>query len=99
MKKYGGVDVEINVFLTSALVRGELPASRPCSFNPGERASGTHCIGCWIDPHRDSNSDPSVVQPAAIRYTDSATAVLQFLERMDIDARKIKEFAFEKCVA
>jgi hypothetical protein len=29
MKAYGGVDVEIHMFLTSALVGGEWSASRP----------------------------------------------------------------------
>jgi hypothetical protein len=34
MKVYGGVDVWIQIFLTSALVGGEWSASRPYSFNP-----------------------------------------------------------------
>jgi hypothetical protein len=68
MKTYGGVDVQINIFLTSALVG----------------APGTHCIGGWVNPraslddwrsenscsYLDSNYDPSVVQPIASRYTD-----------------------------
>jgi hypothetical protein len=45
MKEYGGVDVEIHIFLTSALVGGEWLASRPGRFTPG-----THCIGGWVDP-------------------------------------------------
>jgi hypothetical protein len=36
VKKYGGVDVYIHVFLTSALVGGEWSASRPGRFNPGK---------------------------------------------------------------
>jgi hypothetical protein len=36
MKKYGGVDVEIHVFLTSALVGGEWSASRPGLISPGK---------------------------------------------------------------
>jgi hypothetical protein len=44
MKAYGGVDVQIHIFLTSALV-GELSASRPGRFTPG-----TNCIGGCVDP-------------------------------------------------
>jgi hypothetical protein len=49
MKAYGGVDVLIHIFLTSALVGGELSTSRPGRFTPGERAQGTHRIGGWVD--------------------------------------------------
>jgi hypothetical protein len=35
MKAYGGVDVWIHVFLTSALVGGVWQTSRPCRFTPG----------------------------------------------------------------
>jgi hypothetical protein len=37
MKAYGRVDVEIHIFLTSALAGGEWSASRPGRFTPGER--------------------------------------------------------------
>jgi hypothetical protein len=50
MKAYGGVDVYIHIFLTSALVGGEWSALRPGRFTPGERALGTHCIGGPVDP-------------------------------------------------
>jgi hypothetical protein len=87
MKAYGGIDVWIHTFLTSALDGGEWSGSRPCCFTPGERAPGTHWIGGWVDPraglddvekrkfltYRDSNSDPSVVQPVSSRYTDYAS--------------------------
>jgi hypothetical protein len=63
-------------FLTSTLVGGEWSASRLGRFIPGD----THCIESWVDPelvwtswrrenswpYRDSNSDPSDVQPVAI---------------------------------
>jgi hypothetical protein len=39
-----GVDVQIHIFLTSALVGGEWSISRPVSFTPG-----THWIGGWVD--------------------------------------------------
>jgi hypothetical protein len=45
MKEYGGVDAQIHVFLTLALVGGEWSTSRPGRFNPGERALGTYWIG------------------------------------------------------
>jgi hypothetical protein len=50
MKVYGGVNVQIHIFLTSALAAGEWSASRPGRFAPGERAPGTHWIGGWVDP-------------------------------------------------
>jgi hypothetical protein len=36
MKAYGGVDVQIRVFLAMAVVRGEWSASLPSRFNPWE---------------------------------------------------------------
>jgi hypothetical protein len=50
MKAYGGVDVQIHIFLTSALAGGEWSASRPGRFTTGERATGTHWIGSWVGP-------------------------------------------------
>jgi hypothetical protein len=50
MKAYGGVDVQIHIFLTSALAGGEWSASRPSCFTLGERAPGTHWRGGWVDP-------------------------------------------------
>jgi hypothetical protein len=49
MKAHGGVDVQIHVWLTSALVRGEWLASRPGRFTPGEKVPGTHWIGGSVD--------------------------------------------------
>jgi hypothetical protein len=45
MKAYGGVDVQIHVFMTSALVGREWLASRPSHFTLGERVPGIHCTG------------------------------------------------------
>jgi hypothetical protein len=42
MKAYGGVDVYIHIFLTSALAGGEWSASRPSRFTPGEKAPDIH---------------------------------------------------------
>jgi hypothetical protein len=50
MKTYGGVDVQSHIFLTSTLAGGEKSVSRPCRFNPKEKAPGTHWIGGWLDP-------------------------------------------------
>jgi hypothetical protein len=50
MKAYGGVDVYVRVFLTSALVGGDGSASRPSRLTPGERAPCTHCAGSWVSP-------------------------------------------------
>jgi hypothetical protein len=50
MKAYGGVDVEIYIFLASALVGGERSASRPGRFTPREGAPGTHWTGGWVGP-------------------------------------------------
>jgi hypothetical protein len=50
MKAYRGVDVEIHMFLFSALAGGEWSASRLCRLTPEERAPDTHWIGGWVDP-------------------------------------------------
>jgi hypothetical protein len=41
MKAYGGMEVYIHAFLTSALLGGECLASRPSRFTPG---------GSWVGP-------------------------------------------------
>jgi hypothetical protein len=80
----------IHIFLTSVLAGGELSALRPGRFTPGEKASGTHLIGGWESPraslddmesenscpYRDSDSDPSIIQPVVSHYTDWAVVYL-----------------------
>jgi hypothetical protein len=44
MKTCGVVDVQINVFLASALAEGERAVSHLGHFTPGERAPSTHHI-------------------------------------------------------
>jgi hypothetical protein len=53
MKTYGGVDVLISVFLTSALVGNEWSATRPCRFTPGGRVPCTPWIRCWVGLRAD----------------------------------------------
>jgi hypothetical protein len=43
MKVYGGVELQIHIFLTSALVGAEWSASRLGRFTPA-----THCVGSWV---------------------------------------------------
>jgi hypothetical protein len=86
MKTYQGVAVEIHVFLTSALVRGEWSASCPGHFTPEERAPGTHWIGGWVGPRTSLDDIQNrkfltllglkhqtlVIQPVASRYNNCA---------------------------
>jgi hypothetical protein len=83
MKVYGGVNVQIHIFLTSVLVGGECSASPLGRFISKERASGTHWTGGWVGPrtgvadakkrkprpYQDSNSGPWAVEPVASRCT------------------------------
>jgi hypothetical protein len=86
MKAYGGDDVYLHVLLTSALleVSGQLYApvaltrwkKSPVSIGqeagwPRNRSGGRG--EKKIFPYRDSNSDPSAVQPARSCYTDCAS--------------------------
>jgi hypothetical protein len=74
------VDIQIQIFLTSALVEGEWSASRPSRFTPGEsnprfpfdKLGGPQSWTEQHGPYRDSNFDPLVVQPVASRCTDCA---------------------------
>jgi hypothetical protein len=45
-----GMDVWINIFLTSAVVGVVWSASRPGHFTSGEKAPCTHWIGGWVGP-------------------------------------------------
>jgi hypothetical protein len=45
MKAYGGVDIQIHIYWTPALVGDEWSVSHPCRFTPG-----TLWVGGWVDP-------------------------------------------------
>jgi hypothetical protein len=55
MKTEGGLDAQIHVFLTSALVGGECSASRPGRFNPVKRTPVSHWLGSWVGPRTSLN--------------------------------------------
>jgi hypothetical protein len=58
MKVHGGVDVQIHIFLTSALVEGERSASRPGRFTPG-----THWMGGWVDLRAGLDDAKKILDP------------------------------------
>jgi hypothetical protein len=51
------MDVEIHIFLTSALVGGEWSVPGPGRFTPRERALSTNWLGRWVGPTRASLDD------------------------------------------
>jgi hypothetical protein len=79
MMAYGGVGVEIHIFLTSALVGGEWSASRPGRFTPGERTPGTHSIGGWVDPRAGLYDVMKILDPTGTRTPTSWSSNLQLV--------------------
>jgi hypothetical protein len=72
MESYRGVDVYINVFLTSALDGGEWSASRPCRITPCTHWIGGRGPRTGVDdkekrkiswPYRESNQNSSALHP------------------------------------
>jgi hypothetical protein len=55
------------IFLTSALDEGELSASRPSRFTPGERAPGNHWIGGWVNPRAGLDDLEKILDPTGTR--------------------------------
>jgi hypothetical protein len=49
-KEVWGMEVQLHIFLISALYGGEWSGSRFCYFTLGERASSAHWIGGWVWP-------------------------------------------------
>jgi hypothetical protein len=66
MKAYGGVDVQIHIFLTSALAGGVVSFTfRPLYLR--ERAPGTHWIGGWMDPTAGLDDVQKILDPTGTR--------------------------------
>jgi hypothetical protein len=63
MKAYGGVDVQIPIFLTSALAGGEWSGSDPRRFTTRERAPGIH----WVGPRAGVDDVEKILDPIGIR--------------------------------
>jgi hypothetical protein len=76
MKACGGVDIWIHNFLTSALAEGELSASGPGRFIPGEIFSSTHRIGGWLEPRAglDDVGEEKILDPTGTRTLNSRSS-------------------------
>jgi hypothetical protein len=66
---YGGVDVYIHVYLTSALDGAEWSDSRPGHFTSDERAPVAHFVRGWVGPRAgvDAFAKRNVYSPAGNR--------------------------------
>jgi hypothetical protein len=104
MKVYEGVEVQMHVLLTSALVGGEWLALRPCRFTPAEMApmAEVHPIaGLNIMEKLKFLSlpwpelRPSMVQPVASHYTDYATATGRKLYSHDLHVSQCVALGYE----
>jgi hypothetical protein len=83
MKAYWGVDVEIHIFLTSALVGVEWSASRLGRFIPGKRDPGIHWVGGWVDPRAsldDAEKRKFLILPGLELRSRSATVNFKISE-------------------
>jgi hypothetical protein len=75
MKIYLDVDVQIHVFLTSALVRGERLALLPGRFTPEDkRALGTHWKGGWVSPRAGLDDVEKILYSTRIRTPTPRTS-------------------------
>jgi hypothetical protein len=62
VKAYGGMDVQIHIFLISVLLGGEWSASRPGRFTPS-----THWIRVWVGPRAGLNYVEKILDPTGTR--------------------------------
>jgi hypothetical protein len=69
MKTYGGVDIQTQVSLTSALVVGEWSASHPGRFIPGDKSPGIHWIGSWVAPRASLDDVEKILGPTGTQTT------------------------------
>jgi len=53
MNNYGGVEVQLKAFLTSALRGSQWSVSHLGRFTPEERTPDTHWIGVWMQWRRE----------------------------------------------
>jgi hypothetical protein len=103
METYGGMDVQIHVFLTSVLIGEEWLASRPGRFTSGKEhwfllerrlggslnRSGRRREEKILALNRDSNSDLSSVKPVASRSTDCAIPAHVYVVKFTLIVRRL----------
>jgi hypothetical protein len=65
-----GMGVKMHA-LTWVVDLGDYSASSPCSFIPGERASGFMRKGCWVFPEAGLNPDDEDRNPCPYRQSIS----------------------------
>jgi hypothetical protein len=81
------VDVEIHIFLTSALAGGERSASRPNRFTPGERTPSTHWIVGWVDARAGLDHVEKIVALTRTRSPTPQSRIINeiFREKTEIE--------------
>jgi hypothetical protein len=87
-------------FLTSALVRDEWSASRPCRFTPGERTSGAQWIRDWMDPRAgldDVEKRKYLILPGLELRTFGRPTHGQSPYRLRYPGSLLKEIYFQIC--
>jgi hypothetical protein len=87
IKTYWGMEVLLHALWTSALDRVEWSNSRPDSFIPREKDSGTHWMGSWVG--RRAGLDTVVKKkfpaPAGTRTPAHQSVAQRYTTELDID--------------